>query len=98
MQSSSREMGGAILVIGGEIPVHIPVQQVVWRGKANLGWHAAANANFLFLPHPIFQIGHFVRRYLHICPSPPQPRLPRIPANPPPLTLSLTLLRALHTS
>src|SRR5258707_8578808 len=59
LQSSGREMGGAILVIRGEIPVHILTQQVVWRGKANLGWHAAANANLLFLPHPIFQVRHF---------------------------------------
>lgn len=54
-----------IFVISRQVPVHILPQQVVRRGKPNLRWRAAADANLFLLPHPRFQFRDENRRHVH---------------------------------
>src|SRR6202030_1498230 len=85
MRSSRRWMGRAIFVVSCEIAVHILVEQIVRRGKANLAWRAAADADFLFLPHPSFQVWHLVWGHVYGGNAAAQRRVRRSPGNRPAL-------------
>src|SRR5690348_13765532 len=55
----------AIFIVGRQEPLHILPQHEVRRRNPDLRRRSPSNPYLLLLPHPVFQVRHLQRRYVH---------------------------------